>query len=195
VLPTAVPSVIFAGQPPDATPGRCIVSRHTVVLRPARVEDALFLALLWSDALRRGDRQEQVADVELVVKDSLVSAEQRLLVAEVDGAPAGAVLLRVTTLTPLNLEPVVQAVSPHVLPEFRRLGVGRLLVESAAAYAEELGIAHVVTGAAAGSRDANRFMARLGLGPHAVLRVAPTQLVRAKAEAGEGTRAPQRSSE
>ena len=85
MLPTAVPSVIFAGQPPDATPGRCIVSRHTVVLRPARVEDALFLALLWSDALRRGDRQEQVADVELVVKDSLVSAEQRLLVAEVDG--------------------------------------------------------------------------------------------------------------
>lgn len=159
------------------------MTRHAIVLRSARLEDALFLAEVWSDALRRGDRQEQVADLELVVKDSLDSAEQRLVVAEVDGAPAGAVLLRVTTLTPLNLEPVVQAVSPHVLPEFRRMGIGRMLVAAAAAYAEELGIAHVATGAVAGSREANRFMARLGLGPFAVLRVAPTALVRAKVEA------------
>lgn len=159
------------------------MSRHAVSLRTATVEDALFLADVWADAVRRGDKQEQVADVELVVKDSLESAEQRVLVAEVDGTPAGAVLLRVTTLTPLNLEPVVQAVSPHVLPEFRRMGIGRMLVEAAAAYAEELGVAHVATGAVAGSRDANRFMARLGLGPHAVLRVAPTHVVRAKVEA------------
>lgn len=159
------------------------MTRHAIALRPATVEDALFLAEIWSDAVRRGDRQEQVADVELVIKDSLGSAEQRLVVAEVDGTPAGAVLLRVTTLTPLNLEPVVQAVSPHVATEFRRLGVGRMLVEAAVAYAEELGVAHVATGAASGSRDANRFMARLGLGPHAVLRVAPTHLVRAKVEA------------
>lgn len=159
------------------------MTRHVITLRTARVEDALFLVEVWSDVLRRGDRQEQVADVELVVKDSLDSAERRVVVAEVDGAPAGAVLLRVTTLTPLNLEPVVQAVSPHVLPEFRRIGVGRMLVEAAAAYAEELGVAHIATGAVSGSRDANRFMARLGLGPHAVLRVAPTALVRAKVEA------------
>ncbi len=92
------------------------MSRPLVQLRSAGVEDALFLAEVWADALRRGDRQEQVNDLELVIKDSLDSAEQRILVAEVDGVPAGAVLLRVTTLTPLNLEPVVQAVSPHVLP-------------------------------------------------------------------------------
>lgn len=159
------------------------MSRPVAQLRSAGVEDALFLAEVWADALRRGDRQEQVNDLELVVKDCLDSAEQRILVAEVDGVPAGAVLLRVTTLTPLNLEPVVQAVSPHVLPEFRRRGVGRMLVEGAVAYAEELGVAHVATGAVAGSRDANRFMARLGLGPHAVLRVAPTHVVRAKVEA------------
>ena len=40
----------------------------------------------------------------------------------------------------------------------------------------------IATGVA-GSRDANRFMARLGLGPHAVLRVAPTHVVRGKVEA------------
>ena len=36
-------------------------------------------------------------------------------------------------VTPLNLEPIVQAVSPHVLPEFRRRGIGRALMEAAVA--------------------------------------------------------------
>ncbi|MDP2774949.1 MAG: GNAT family N-acetyltransferase, partial [Nocardioides sp.] len=56
----------------------------------------------------------------------------------------------------------------------------RLLMESAVSFAEELGVAHVGTAASSGSRDANRFMARLGLGPHAMLRLAPTVVVRAK---------------
>ena len=34
------------------------------------------------------------------------------MVAEYDGEVAGAVYLRATTVTPLNLEPVVQAVHP-----------------------------------------------------------------------------------
>jgi hypothetical protein len=38
----------------------------------------------------------------------------------------------------------------------------------------------VATAAASGSRDANRFMARLSLGPQAVLRIATTHAVRAK---------------
>ena len=47
-------------------------------------------------------------------------------------------------------------------------------------WAEELGIAHITTAAVSGSRDANRFMARLALGPHAVLRLRRPPLVRAK---------------
>ena len=43
-------------------------------------------------------------------------------------------------------------------------------MEAAVTYAEERGIAHVATAAVSGSRDANRFFARLALGPHAVLR-------------------------
>jgi GNAT superfamily N-acetyltransferase len=109
--------------------------------------------------------------------------DERIVVAEYDGRLAGAVHLRATTLTPLNLEPVVQAISPHVLPEFRRHGVGRALMDAAVAFAEERGIGHLATGAASGSRDANRFMARLSLGPHAVLRVAPTQAVKARLSA------------
>lgn len=159
------------------------MSRAQVSLRPARVEDAHFLADLWSDALRRADRQDQVADLEVVLKQACVSPEQRVVIAEYDGEPAGAVFLRVTTMSPINLEPMVQALSPHVLPAFRRHGVGRTLMEAAVSFAEELGIGHVLSGATSGSRDANRFMARLGFGPQVMVRVAPTQLVRAKIEA------------
>ena len=102
------------------------------------------------------------------------------MVAEYDGEVAGAVHLCVTTMTPLNLEPAVLAVSPHVFPDFRRHGVGRALMESAVSFAEDHGIGHVATAAASGSRDANRFMARLSLGPQAVLRVASTHAVRSK---------------
>ena len=38
-------------------------------------------------------------------------------------------------------------------------------MEAAVSYAEELGIGYVATAASSGSRDANRFMARLALGP------------------------------
>lgn len=156
------------------------MSRTSVTLRCAEAPDAPALAELWSDALRRGDYQDQVADLELVIKTAEESPEQRLVVADYDGVLAGAVCLRLATLSPINLEPVVQAISPHVFPQYRRHGIGRLLMESAVAFAEELGVGHLGAAASAGSRDANRFMARLALGPHAMLRVAPVHAVRTK---------------
>ena len=78
---------------------------------------------------------------------------------------AGAVYLEATTFTPLNLEPAVLAVSPHVFPQFRRQGVGSALMEAACRFAEQHGITHIATAAAAEARDANRFMARLSFAP------------------------------
>lgn len=156
------------------------MSRTLVTLREAQLEDAPFLVRLWQDAVRVADEREQQADLEMVVKTAAQSPEQRLLVAEYDGEPVGAVFLRATTIGPLNLEPVVQVMSPYVVPTFRRKGVGHALIEAGVAFAEELGIGHVATAAASSSRDANRFLARLGLASHAVFRVAPTAGVRAK---------------
>jgi ribosomal protein S18 acetylase RimI-like enzyme len=157
------------------------MSRMPITLRQATAGDVPFLVALWGeDVLRRTDREEQVTDLELVVKEALESAEQRLLLAEYDGEPAGAVLLRVTTLSPLNLEPSVQALAPHVAPSFRRRGIGKVLMDAAVTWAEELGIGHVATAAASSSRAGNRFMARLSLGPKAVLRSSPTHAVRAQ---------------
>lgn len=159
------------------------MSRSSVTLRSASEQDSLFLAELWDVHLRRGDREEQVADLERVIKEAAASPEQRLLIAEYDGRAAGAVLLRVGTLSPINLEPVVQCHTPTVIGDLRRRGVGRTLVEAAVAWAEDLGIAHVTTATSASSRDANRFMARLALRPQAVLRLAATPSLRAKVEA------------
>jgi GNAT superfamily N-acetyltransferase len=159
------------------------VKRSQIVLRDARADDAQALAALWSDILRHGDAESRVADVGAVVARIDGSDDERLVVAEYDGQLAGAVHLRATTLSPLNLEPVVQAISPHVFSDFRRHGVGRELMRAAVAFAEEHGIEHVATAAVAGARDANRFMARLALAPAAILRVAPTAVVAARLSA------------
>ena len=160
------------------------MTRSMVTLRAAEPADALALVDLWSDVVRRADPQEQVADLEAVLARVGDNPDERIVVAEYDGDFAGAVHLQVTTISPLNREPIVCALAPHVLARFQRHGIGRQLMDTAVAWAEELGIVHVATAAAASSRDGNRFMARLALGPYAVLRVAPTHAVRGRLTAG-----------
>ena len=159
------------------------MSRTLVTLREAHVGDGPFLRELWQDSIRIADLHEQLADLEIVIKTAAESPEQRLLIAEYDGAPAGAVFLRATTFGPLNLEPTLQVFSPHVVASYQRRGVGHALMDAAVGFAEELGIGHVASAAAAGSRDGNRFLARLGLGPQGIFRVAPTATVRGRLDA------------
>ena len=154
--------------------------RAQIVLRAAVAADAEVLVTLWDTALRKVDRAQQLADVRQVIDRVSAMPEERIVVAEVDDRVVGAVHLRATTMTPINLEPVVQAISPHVLPDCRRHGVGTALIGAAVAFAEELGIGHVGTAVESGARDSNRFMARLALGPAATLRLAPTMLVKSR---------------
>lgn len=159
------------------------MSRSLVSLRMAVPADAPALAELWGDVVRRTGPEDQVADLETVLAGLEERIDQRIVVAEYDGELAGAVHLEATTMSAINLEPVVRALAPHVLPRFQRHGVGSALMDAAVTWAEELGIAHVATAAVAGSRDANRFMARIALGPYAVLRVATTHAVRTRLSA------------
>lgn len=156
------------------------MARTPAVLREAAADDAEALVEIWGGVLRRVDHEQQLADVRRIVADAAEDPGSRIVVAECEGAVAGAAYLRITTMTPINLEPVVLTLSPHVLPDHRRRGVWRALMDAGVAWAEENGIAHVATAAVSGARDANRFMARLALAPQALLRVAPTSAVRAK---------------
>ena len=156
------------------------MSRSLVFLREAVPADAPRLAELWARraAARRRDRPRRrpVRVVEAAAQDP----DQRLVVAEYDGRLAGGVHLRLTTISPLNLDLSVQVMSPTGVPGVpaprrrpgpdgrrRRLGGG-----ARRGPCRERG--------ASGSRDGNRFMARLALGPVATLRLAPTTVVRAK---------------
>ena len=153
--------------------------RSPVELRAARHTDAPALVELWHEVLRHGDPSRQEAEVGYVIdRVSAMPHEEQIVVAEVDGQVVGAVHLKATTYSPINLEPVVQAVSPHVLPDFRRHGIGSALMQAAVEFAEERGIAHVGVAVSASARDSNRFMARLALGSVATLRVAPTATVK-----------------
>ncbi len=156
------------------------LSRYSLTTRVATREDAPRLVDLWSDAVRRADPSEQIADLELIIKAAVASPEQRLIVVEYDGQVAGAVFLRIATLSPLNLEPCIQSIHPRVFDQFRRHGVGHALIEAATAFAEEAGILHVVTAVPHASRESNRFMARLGLAPVVMYRIAPTTLLRSR---------------
>jgi len=156
------------------------VSRSPVVVRPAEPADVATLREVWGEILRKGAIDEQLSDLGRIVSEATQRDDQMVAVAEVDGQVAGAVFLQATTFTPLNLEPAVLAVSPHVLPDFRRRGVGSALIEAAVRFAEQLGIPHVCTAANPDARDANRFMARLAFSPQATLRAASTGAVRAR---------------
>ena len=156
------------------------MSRSPVIVRAAEPSDVASLRELWSDILRKGGIDEQLADVARVVATASQREDQCVAVAEIDGEVAGAIYLEVSTFSPLNLEPAVLAVSPHVLQQHRRKGVGSALMEAACRFAEQHGIMHVQTAAAAESRDANRFMALLSLAPQATLRAATTGAVRAR---------------
>lgn len=154
------------------------MGRASVTLRSAGPDDAGSLVELWRDVMRRGTEREQLAELDALLTRIQDAADERVVVAEQDGRVAGAVHLLATTMSAINSEPVVQALSPHVHPQFRGRGIGIALMEAAVAFAEERGIGHVASAASSGSRDSNRFFARLSLAPHAVLRIAPTHGVR-----------------
>lgn len=164
------------------------MSRASVQLRLAVPTDAVVLRELWSDVLRPTTREEQVADVVAILESTALDPDARVVVAEIDGQVLGAVHLRVGVVSTLNLERMVQVFAPHVMPGHHRRGVGTALMEAATVFAEERGIGLVGAAALSASRDANRFFARLSMGPVAVLRVASTAGLRQRLPAGRPVR-------
>ena len=109
-----------------------------------------------------------------------VDCPDRRLVVVVDET---AVLLGMALLTlgPANAlfdAPALHVTHAVVGDRHRRRGAGRALVAAAAAYAEERGVDQLVVSVRAGSRESNRFFARLGFAPLAVRRTAPVGAVR-----------------
>jgi ribosomal protein S18 acetylase RimI-like enzyme len=111
----------------------------------------------------------------------------RHLVVVVNAAeePLGMALLTVAPANALLDLPAVHMSHAVVSDRHKRRGAGKALVTAAAAFAESHGLEQIVVSVQPGSRDANRFFARLGFAPIAVRRVAPVAVVRRRLAQGE----------
>jgi GNAT superfamily N-acetyltransferase len=175
------------------------VSRVPVTVRAAEPEDAGDLIDVWTQTTheRRGDdfTECQVADGFMITPEVMEAAgaiariaadpSERLLVAELAGRVVGVMHLRRGPVSPIQQLEAVHLSHLNVVPAFRRRGVASALLAAATAWAEEKDSTHLLATSAAGTREAHRFLARLGFGQVAVVRAAPVAALRARL-AGSG---------
>src|SRR5262245_54010660 len=156
--------------------------RGAIAVRDARPEDASALLDLWSD--HRADAESRllcdVGEVESSVLRVDTLATERLIVAVVDDEPVGVAHLRRAPISPIHSEDAVHVGYLHVLSGFRRRGIGKLLLEAAADWADEAGTTHILSIAGSNNREINRFLASLGMSQVAVVRVTKVPCLRGK---------------
>jgi ribosomal protein S18 acetylase RimI-like enzyme len=118
--------------------------------------------------------------------DALADPDRHLIVAVADDdVPLGMALLTIAPANALLDTPALHVSHAVVADKNKRRGAGKALVAAAATFAEEHGLDQVVVSVHPGSRDANRFFARLGFAPLAVRRVAPTAVVRRRLQSSD----------
>jgi len=174
------------------------VSRAPVTVRTADPEDAADLIEVWAQSAHEPQSTDlpecQVADGFLITPEVMeaaaaiarISADpaERLLVGEVDGRIVGTLHLRRGPVSPIQQLEAVHLSHLNVLPSHRRRGVASSLLQAATAWAEEKDSTHLLATSPGGTRDAHRFLARLGFGQVAVVRAAPVASLRARFAGG-----------
>lgn len=112
----------------------------------------------------------------------------RVVVAEIDQQVVGLAVLSRLPLTPISDVECVQISFMHVRNDRRRRGVGREIVDCAAAFADEVAADYVTVGVFPGSRDTNRYFARLGFTPLVVRRAIATSMLQRRLGGNRGVR-------
>lgn len=160
------------------------MSRNPVHVRDAVPEDATALLRIWGDFRRSSAERVSDGQAELDAANAVAriaaDPDERLVVGLIDDQVAGAVHLMRARISPIHNDTAIHITHLHVLSGFRRHGVGKALLEAAVSWAEEKDTGHLLAAASVSSRDANRFMARLGLTQLAVVRGASIPALRAK---------------
>ncbi len=109
----------------------------------------------------------------------IATNERALLVAEDEsGAVVGMLSARSDDIGAIDTTPVLAVTHLIVLPGHRRRGIGRALLSAAVQLADEAGVDRVLASAASGSREGNRYLARIGFAPLVVHRIASTATLR-----------------
>lgn len=156
------------------------MARLPLMIRDAVSADADALLEMWASTGMGFGSPSTLEEAEAAIERISASALERLVVGEADGSVVAVVHLRRGPMSPLHMQEVVQTSFLLVRPDQRRHGYARALLEVAVSWAEDLGIGYVTALTTATSRDANRFLARLGLASTGTLRIAPASLLRAK---------------
>jgi len=158
--------------------------RSAVLVRDATPADAEALVTVWSFLLSGRQERETspsaVSDAASAAARVAADPDQRVVVAAIDDEVVGAAHLVRAPLSPVSSEQAVHLSHLNVLESHRKQGAGRALVEEALSWAEEKDSSHVIAAASVNSRDANRFMARLGLSQVAMVRGATVAALRAR---------------
>ena len=172
--------------PVNGREGR-LVSRVNVRVRPAENPDVdglvdLTRSIDVSAGTFSGKPLEDPAADHLAKRftEILDEGQRRLLVAVDDNTAeiVGLLVAKLDEIGAIDITPVLHVTHLLVNPRHRRRGIGRALLAAAVHLADELGLDRVLGTAASGSREANRYLARLGFAPLVVHRVASTAALR-----------------
>jgi GNAT superfamily N-acetyltransferase len=163
-----------------------------IEVRDARPDDADTLVMLWREmSVGSGHQRLLAAPTVASARASITRLADdptgRLVVGEIDGRASGMAYLRRTPISPLHEEVTVTVEYLHVTDEARRHGLGKALIAEATGWAEQGNCPHLGIVAPAAAREANRFLARLGLGQAAILRFANTHTVRRRLAAEQSS--------
>jgi GNAT superfamily N-acetyltransferase len=167
------------------------VTRATVVVRDAVPDDLPVLLTMWHelrDLAGRLDRTMPTVSEDGVLdrlKSIADDPNSRALVGVIDGEVAGMAVLTTSAYAPLFDLDAVHVHYLHVHEGYRRRGVGRALLATAVATADEVGAEHILTSVMPQLRDTQRFYARLGFGPVVTRRSVPVSMLRRRL-AGDG---------
>lgn len=171
------------------------MSRSHVRVRPAELADAAaILKLVESTDLQLGAPGgrpfQDDARVNLPERlATILSGEAHTVLVAVDdmGEVVGMLAVSEGDVAAITAVPALYVSHLLVAPGHRRRGVGRALLAATVHLADQRGIEHVVATAVSGSRDANRYLARLGFAPLVVRRIASTATLRRSLGIGDGT--------
>lgn len=158
--------------------------RTPVVTRLATIADVSVLVSLWNELRNVGARAERAVnpvatpDVEAAFAAAMSDADKHVILACVDGQPAGMAVCRTVEPDPLSDSRVLQMSHVVVTRQHRRRGVGHALLAAAVEIADAEQLEHIGVEIYPSVRDASRFYARLGFAPVTVRRVAPLAVLR-----------------
>jgi GNAT superfamily N-acetyltransferase len=150
----------------------------------ATVDDLPALLELWDELRQVGGRGERATnpvgakDVRERLTAVLANPSYRIVIACLEGAPAGMAVLQTTRPDPFADAKILNVAHLVVSRATQHKGVGHALLAAAADFAAERRLDQVSVSVYPSLRDASRFFARLGFAPAAVRRVAPVGLLR-----------------